>query len=479
MTTKNLFLALAGFLMILAAVSNSRQSDARPFAASVTPLIERTIPAIADVTAMGNGVQLRIAADQSRVLTGDQDGVVMIEVEGRDDGTAHRTPVSLALVVDTSGSMAGEKIDQARAAAARLVSQLANGDVLTVVTYGRSASTIVESQELGADRSDVLAAIARISTSGNTCMSCGMEQAYTLLSDSPSGHVRRAVVLSDGQANQGITTPSGLAILASRAGDEGAVTATIGLGSDYNEELMSEVAIAGTGAYYFMPDAAAMALILEREFNALESTVATDVRVRVWADGEARVMATNVVGAEADKDGISLHVQQLGAGEIRRFVLPVDYAHGIDSDITASVSYLESPGTRTELEARISVEETGDSGIAEATIHADVVTHFELSNAVADIERAMEDAVAGNADDAAAELDRLAVALDGMGDLLDAEELEEEADNIRTLRDRVAAPGFSGRGEEGRNLMLQNAARSNEMQSGYAREQMYHDSTVY
>ena len=479
MTTKNLFLSLAGFLMILAAVSNSRQSDAQSYASAVSPLIERTVPAIADVTAMGNGVRLRIAADQSRVLTGDHDGVVMLEVQGREDGIAHRTPVALALVIDTSGSMAGDKIYQARAAAARLVSQLANGDVLTVVTYGRAASTVVNSEELGADRSSVLAAIARISTSGNTCMSCGMDQAYALLSDAPEGHVRRAVVLSDGQANQGITTADGLATLASRAGDEGAVTATIGLGSDYNEHLMSEVATAGSGAYYFMPDAGAMALILERELNALESTVASDVRITVWADGEARVLATNVGEAQATKDGVSLHVRQLAAGEIRRFVLPLDYRRGIDSEIHATLSYLESPGSRTELEARISVEETADAGIAEATIHAEVVTHAELSNAVAGIERAMEVAVAGNTDDATAELDRLAAALDGMGDLLDADELEEEADNVRNLRARVAAPGFSGRGEEGRNLMLQNAARSTEMQQGVAHEQMYHDSTIY
>ncbi|MFT6398124.1 MAG: hypothetical protein ACJAYU_002879, partial [Bradymonadia bacterium] len=62
---------------------------------------------------------------------------------------------------------------------------------------------------------------------------------------------------------------------------------------------------------------------------------------------------------------------------------------------------------------------------------------------------------------------------------LDSEELSDEAENVRALQQRVAAPGFSGRGEEGRNLMLQNAARTTEIQSGVALEQMYHDSTIY
>ena len=477
MSTKNLFLALTGALMILAAVSKSRDGRAHTYSPPVLPA--DPIPAIADVTAISNGVQLRIAADQSRVLSGDPGGALLVEVEGREDGVTDRTPVALALVIDTSGSMAGEKIEQARAAASRLVAQLENGDVLTVVTYGRSASTVVHSEELGADRSVVLAQIAAISTSGNTCMSCGMEEAYSTLSSAPRGHVRRAIVLSDGQANEGITSASGLANLAARAGDGGAVTATIGLGSDYNEHLMSEVAIAGTGAYYFMPDALAMATILERELAALESTVATNLHVTISAEGGGRVLSTNITGTEATKDGISIAIRQLGAGEIRRFVLPVDYSHGIDSEFTAAATYEEPHGGRTELRAEIDVAETGDPAIAEATIHAEVVTHYELANAVAGIERAMEDAVAGRSEEATAELDRLAVALDGMGSLLDAEELEEEAANIRTLRARVAAPGFAGGGEEGRGLMLQNAARSSEIQSGVAREQMYHDSTVY
>lgn len=481
MTTKNLLLALTGFLMILAAVSNTRQPAAEPFLGHVSPMTPVTTPiqGIADVTAAGTAVDVRLAADQSRVLASDTDGALMVEVIGREDAVIERTPVAIALVVDTSGSMAGEKIEQARAAAARLVSQLENGDVLTVVTYGRSAQTVVRSEELGEDRSDILALIRGITTAGNTCMSCGMEVAYDLLSDAPSGHVRRAVVLSDGQANQGISSADGLANLAAHAGDAGTVTATIGLGSDYNEVLMAGVATAGTGAYYFMPDATAMASILERELDALSNTVARDLYLTVRSDGEARIEASAIVGAIATKDGVRIHVRQLAGGEIRRFIMPLDYSHGVDASFHAEVDFLAADSTRSTLAARISVAETGDPGIAEATIHAEVVTHSELALAVAGIERAMEDAVDGRAGDAAEELDRLATALAGMGAALDAEELSDEADNVRALRERVAAPGFSGRGEEGRNLMLQNAARSTEMQSGVAREQMYHDSTIY
>lgn len=482
MTTKNLLLALTGFLMILAAVSNTRDATTEPFTDSVASFLSSTtsaIPGIGDVTAAGNGVSVRLAADQTRVLASDTTGALMVEVIGQEDAANDRTPVAIALVIDTSGSMAGDKIEQARVAAARLVSQLENGDLLTVVTYGRSADTIIRAEELGEDRSRILSQIRGISTAGNTCMSCGMEVAYTLLSDAPAGHVRRAVVLSDGQANQGISSPDGLANLASHAGDDGTVTATIGLGSDYNEVLMAAVATAGTGAYYFMPDATAMASILERELDALSNTVARDLYVTVRANGDALLVAADIAGAAATKDGVRIHVRQLAGGEIRRFVIPVDYTAGIDSVFHADVDYLDTDGVRTSLTAQVAVEETDDSAVAEATIHADVVTHSELARAVVDIERAMEDAIAGRSDDAVAELDRLAGALEGMGASIGSEELSDEAENVRALQDRVAAPSFSGRGEEGRNLMLQNAARSTEMQSGVAREQMYHDSTVY
>ncbi|MFT6400360.1 MAG: Ca-activated chloride channel family protein, partial [Bradymonadia bacterium] len=311
MTTKNLFLALTGVLMILAAVSNTRGTATETLLGNVvvseaTPT-SASFPGIADVTTAGDGVDVRLAADQSRLLVSDTNGTLLVEVIGRDDATIERTPVAIALVIDTSGSMAGDKIEQARVAAARLVSQLENGDVLTVVTYGRSAATIVRAEELGEDRSDILGVIRAITTAGNTCMSCGMEVAYDLLSDAPAGHVRRAVVLSDGQANQGISSADGLSNLAAHAGDAGTVTATIGLGSDYNEVLMAGVASAGTGAYYFMPDGTAMASILERELNALSNTVARDLYLTVRSDGPARIEASDILGATATKDGIRIH----------------------------------------------------------------------------------------------------------------------------------------------------------------------------
>ncbi len=476
--TRNLLTAVAGILMAgYAAVQLQTTQD--PALAVVAPAGATTTQLAPDnpVVRTTEAIEIRVAVDQTLVTTEDGDGDVLVELVGLENAATSRTPVAFAVVVDSSGSMAGDKIEHARSAASALIERLTPGDVVSLISYDRSATVHIASAEVGSDRSALIRAVEGLRPRGNTCMSCGMERAFELLDRAPSGFVRRVVVLSDGQANSGVTDTSALAAMAARASDTQVVTSTVGLGQDYNELLMTAVATSGTGQYYFLPDAQAVTSILDRELRTLEQTVARAIRVRLIETAAAEVGVGRVTGAERFGEGVEVRLGQLAAGEMRRLVFPVTYdAAALGEVLTGEVTYVGSGGNVVQVAVPVRVERTTDAALAASTRNSDVLVQRELVTSVDTVDIAMNAMRNGDNTAAIDDLTRLADRLERTGRDTDSADLADEAEEVRGLADRLAAPGFSGGGEEGRGLYLQNDARSAEVGSGVPRAQMYHQS---
>jgi Ca-activated chloride channel family protein len=147
-----------------------------------------------------------------------------------------RPPLSLAIVIDRSGSMEGEPLANAKAAAAKLVEQLDEADAFTVVTYSSGDETVVPMTR-ATDSNKALArdAIARIWDDGNTCISCGIGRGANELGTTPiRGGLRRMVLISDGQANTGLYDRDELAQLATETAARGISISTVGVGLDFD-----------------------------------------------------------------------------------------------------------------------------------------------------------------------------------------------------------------------------------------------------
>ncbi len=190
--------------------------------------------------------------------------------------TGERAPLNIALVVDRSTSMSGGKLEQAKMAATRLVDVLAPTDRLAIVSYGSDVKTELESMLATPDNKEMFYnAINNIQLSGSTNLSGGYERGVTLIRPHQSDEtVNRVMLLSDGRANAGIVNKDQLGLLVQRHLEEGISLSTMGIGLDYNEDLMTHIAIAGAGNYYFIENEKAMAAILEKEAKGLSSTVA-------------------------------------------------------------------------------------------------------------------------------------------------------------------------------------------------------------
>jgi len=201
-----------------------------------------------------------------------------------------RTPLKLALVIDRSGSMDGPKLATTKACAAHLVRRLSPTDEMAVVTYDDQVELVAPLAPVHGDA--LLAAIDTIRPGGSTNLSGGwLKGVKVLRSPAPdaNGHgrttappaTRRVLLLTDGQANVGVTEPGALVGMATTARGEGVATTTIGFGDDFEEATLTAMGDAGGGNSHYAPTPEAAPAIFADEFEGLASVVAQNLSVEI------------------------------------------------------------------------------------------------------------------------------------------------------------------------------------------------------
>jgi Ca-activated chloride channel family protein len=263
------------------------------------------------------------ALDRSAVLVGGPAVVRMelgIGAEAEATSTEARVPTDLVVVLDRSGSMSGDKIENARNAIRELVSRLGPEDRFALVTYSNTASLAIS--PAAADdsaRSAWLETVATILPDGGTNMSSGLDLGLdTIDRMRASGRVPRAILISDGLANQGDATSEGLLRRAGRAAHGEYMLTTVGVGADFNEYLMSALADAGTGNYYYLHLGDDLGAVFAREFDAAKATVASGVEVRIEPGDGVNVVDAAGYPLERSGGAVVFRPGSLAAGQQRR-----------------------------------------------------------------------------------------------------------------------------------------------------------------
>jgi len=286
----------------------------------VTP---RKRAAAAEPVATSGGMGVGARMESTYVLLGEHEAHLALTLQA-PEVTGARPPLHVGIVIDHSGSMAGDKIEHARRAAAQLVGQLGPGDRFTVIAYGSDVDVVfADSPADAASKRAALAAIDRIYDDGGTNLSGGLLAAVDQLRGGRAmpGAVSRIVLISDGIANEGIINHEDLAALASRTAEQGVSLTTVGVGLDFDEQLMTAMAVSGRGNYYFVESSDQLAAMFGDEFSKLGATAATDVQVAVApADG---VVVLDAYGYPMHAEGGKLYipVADMHSGEQRKIVL--------------------------------------------------------------------------------------------------------------------------------------------------------------
>ncbi|MBC2593934.1 VWA domain-containing protein [Ruficoccus amylovorans] len=326
-------------------------------------------PGAAGIAAAASApVAVRAELDRPFVMAGQGERVV-IKVSllpAETESARARPPVNLALALDRSGSMSGQKIEQAREAALEALSLLGPRDRIALVVYDDEAFTLIESQH-PLERERLAAAIRGIRPGGSTALYSGVRQAAAQVREgSREGSIDRVVLLSDGQANVGPSSPEALRDLGLKLAAEDISVSTVGLGAGFNEDLMTGLAETGQGNSYFVENARDLTRIFAAELEDVLNVAATGVEVVVTfepgvrpvriigregriGDGDARFSVNQLIGG---REKFALIEVELPAGEagVDREIARVraDYTDALSgekahADASAQVAYTERP----------------------------------------------------------------------------------------------------------------------------------------
>lgn len=195
------------------------------------------------------------------------------------DNESDRTPANIAIVLDKSGSMAGEKLESAKQAARMAVNLLNENDIISIISYDSTVNVLVPATKVS-DKKAINRAIDRMRSNGKTALFAGVSKgAAEVRKFLDKDRVNRVILLSDGQANVGPSSPSQLGDLGASLSKDGITVTTIGLGTGYNEDLMANLAGFSDGNHAFVKDAEDLEKIFKYEFGDVLSVVAQDVEI--------------------------------------------------------------------------------------------------------------------------------------------------------------------------------------------------------
>lgn len=255
----------------------------------------RTTPASRDVSGAPS-VSVGVRRDQSRVPFGGDTryfGVDLVATSRPRTADANRTPVSIGIVIDRSGSMQGRKIDVAKHSAIEIVNRLHEGDEVSLTVFDNVTEVLLPRTRIdAASRARFRELVSAVYPRGGTALHDGWvhgSRAIAPEGGAASGRVVRCYLLTDGQANEGITDPQAIANDVAAARTEfGVVTSTFGIG-DYDEDLLAPMATAGGGLFHNLRDTSEIVATFLGELGEAVNVEVSSVAVEIDHDDQARI----------------------------------------------------------------------------------------------------------------------------------------------------------------------------------------------
>lgn len=404
---------------------------------------------------------------------------LLLTLTGHAPSSETRPPIAVALVLDRSGSMEGEPLAAATAAAAWAVARLHPKDVVSAIAFDNHVDVLADPACVVA-HPGLGARLLALRTGGSTNLSGGwlrgrhhMEQAHALLQEM-AGSTRRIVVLTDGHANEGITDHEQLTALARRAREQGISTTTIGVGSGYDDTLLRAMADAGGGNAWYVERPDQSHDVFAEELGNLLSVAAQGVSVTLTMAPVVRAHAvhSNWQAQTAHEGSIVFDLGDLYASEPKPLLLE------LHTDLAALPT-----GAATEI-ARLTVRADvigADGTVEHRVLHLPIAASADTQHTLhPEIERAVLLAAAAHAREEAATLQRVGEGAQAAETMRRASErlrerlaqlpealrpdVQEQARDLSALGEQYAAGAFS---EQDAKYQMQRSYNTRRGKQGY------------
>ena len=361
------------------------------------------------------GVTLRVEPERSVLPAGSsQETMIRIAVSAPvADPAARQAPkVNLAVALDCSGSMSGDKIIHARQAAKNALELLGENDTFSLILYNHTARVLIPATRVTASaKRELGTVIDSIPAGGGTALFAGVSLAADELRklELVPGRIQRIILLSDGQANVGPSSPGELGKLGAALVKEGVSVSCVGIGSDYNEDLMTSLAQNSDGNFYFVTKSADLASILERELGSALSVAAQKVKIRITCPEGVTPRGILGYGCKVNGRSIELDFNQIYAGHDKVLLLQVELPPQPEGSAKpladVKLEYLTNEAKQAPALTRsVAVNFSGSAAAVEQSLNKNVSADIALQQSAVIRAEAIREADAGNFDEGAKRL---------------------------------------------------------------------------
>ncbi len=348
----------------------------------------------------GETLQLKLVPDHSVVVRSrPQEVIIKIDLTAVEEKTReHRTPLNIAVVLDKSGSMNGAKLEKTKQAAMQLVDRLAPDDIFSLVVFSDAARVLVPAQKVE-DKEALKRRIEGIRADGSTALYDGVKMGADQLKEYFSNkRINRVILLSDGIANVGPSSPRELRRLGSDLSERGVAVTTIGVGEDYNEDVMAGIAQASDANYYYVKDTEKLPGIFAKELGGMMCVAARDVRIEIICPKGIKPLGFIGRTEEFSGQSCTVNLSQFAGGQNRYLLLRCQTDNEQTEIARVKVSYTDELGNgRTQtVTGAVRVSYSDSVAAHEKSINNSVVAQKELLLAAVAKDTAMAEADAGN-----------------------------------------------------------------------------------
>jgi Ca-activated chloride channel homolog len=270
-----------------------------------------------------------------------------------------RVPLNIALVLDRSGSMSGEKLAYCKKAAQFVVDNLDASDRVSVVIYESGVRVLLPATQV-TNKEQIKRMIEGVQVAGGTCMSCGMLSGYAEVKKFfAQQHVNRVLLLTDGLANEGISLPRSLDSIANERAVKDRITlSTFGVGADFDEKMLTNLAEYGIGNYYFIDKPENIPPIFNKELKGLLEVVAQDAGITLQLPNG--VSLVKVYGYKYEQKGntITIPFRDVFSEELKSVLVEVKLTQPATGPLTFTSAFAFNDAVKAQKGLRVASDVT-------------------------------------------------------------------------------------------------------------------------
>ncbi|NLC06569.1 MAG: VWA domain-containing protein [Syntrophomonadaceae bacterium] len=385
-------------------------------------------------------IKVELALDKTFLTAGRKHtAFVMVKLTAPELPAKDRPAQNLSFVIDRSGSMAGEKLNYTKKATVFALGHLGGEDYCSIVTFDDQVDLLYPAA-LAKNKDLLKRGVESLYPGGCTNLSGGFLKGFGEVKKyyQPE-RINRVLLLTDGMANTGVIEPGDLVKLTKEVATSGITVSTFGLGDDFQEDLLKEMAEAGKGNFYYIASPDQIPSIFEQELSGLLSIVAQNIRVK--AKPAPGVTITGVLGYPPDNgDGLNLTLPDLYSSETKVLVFTLaiaDLFEGESSLLELEIEYADVRQNLAMVNLQANLKTNIRADGEEPLDNLEVIKQVEIFRAAEVREEAVQLADRGDFEGSRRLLEKQLHKISNLAHDLADEELTNEANDLKDCLNRI------------------------------------------